>query len=301
MSPLGLGSDVAISLRGPAHDTGIASIEPTHGRVPCTGHFPGVLRRWWHAGPMARSVRDLRLALSLLQGPDGRDPWAVALPAARPAPAGRVRVGWNATGFGPVDPDVAATVAAAGAVLADLGLAVEEADVPALDGHDFTSTSARLFTPEAQPYLREVTRGREDEVHPTVTAVLDAPQVSLADFLAAEREVENLRAGMARWFERFDVLVCPVVTFPAPRHAQDHHVVDGERVPARAVVRATVPFNLTGLPAVVLPFGATGDGLPIGVQLVGRWWADDALLDVTERLESVSPVRSRHPVLTPTS
>ncbi len=82
LSPLGLGSDVAISVRGPAHDTGIASIKPTHGRVPYTGHFPDCLRRWWHVGPMARSVRDLRLTLRLLEGPDGRDPYAVALPRA---------------------------------------------------------------------------------------------------------------------------------------------------------------------------------------------------------------------------
>ncbi|WP_406071773.1 amidase [Streptomyces sp. NBC_01020] len=81
LSPLGIGSDVAISVRGPAVDTGIASIKPTHGRVPMTGHFPAVPRRWWHAGPMARSVRDLRLALSLMEGPDGADPYTV-VPAA---------------------------------------------------------------------------------------------------------------------------------------------------------------------------------------------------------------------------
>ncbi|MCX4729024.1 amidase [Streptomyces sp. NBC_01306] len=81
LSPLGIGSDVAISVRGPAADTGIASIKPTHGRVPMTGHFPAVPRRWWHAGPMAPSVRDLRLALSLMEGPDGADPYTV-VPAA---------------------------------------------------------------------------------------------------------------------------------------------------------------------------------------------------------------------------
>ncbi|MCK7621722.1 amidase [Streptomyces sp. RS10V-4] len=82
LSLLGIGSDVALSVRGPAADTGIASVKPTPGRLPMTGHFPAVPRRWWHAGPMAHSVRDLRLALSLMEGPEGSDPYAVALPAA---------------------------------------------------------------------------------------------------------------------------------------------------------------------------------------------------------------------------
>jgi aspartyl-tRNA(Asn)/glutamyl-tRNA(Gln) amidotransferase subunit A len=60
MSPIGLGSDVAISVRGPAHYCGIAALKATHGRIPFTGHFPDALRRWWHVGPMARSVRRRR-------------------------------------------------------------------------------------------------------------------------------------------------------------------------------------------------------------------------------------------------
>src|SRR6201991_2710400 len=71
MSPLGLGSDVAISTRGPAAHTGIVGLKATHGRVPATGHWPRVPRRFWHIGPMARSVRDISLAYSLTAGPDG--------------------------------------------------------------------------------------------------------------------------------------------------------------------------------------------------------------------------------------
>ncbi|MCZ1012441.1 amidase [Streptomyces lydicus] len=92
LSPLGIGSDVAISVRGPAADTGITAIKPTHGRVPMTGHFPAVPRRWWHTGPMARSVRDLRLALSLMEGADGADPTPWRRPPGR-APALRAGCG----------------------------------------------------------------------------------------------------------------------------------------------------------------------------------------------------------------
>lgn len=296
LSPLGLGSDVAISVRGPAHDTGIAALKPTHGRVPCTGHVPDVLRRWWHAGPMARSVRDLRLALTLLEGPDGHDPYAVALPAAG-APATPARVGWTADAFGPVDPDVAATVAAAAQALEDLGLRVEQVGLPELAETDSTATSARLFSAEMLPYLRAVTAGRQEQLHPVLARALQAPDVPRDDYLAAERQVERLRTTFVGYFQRQDLLLCPVVPFAAPEHARSGYVVDGVRVPARGVMRATVPFNLTGLPAATLPFGVTAGGLPVGVQVVGRWWADGVVLDVAERLEAVSPVRGRRPAL----
>jgi hypothetical protein len=78
MSPLGLGSDVAISVRGPAAHTGIVALKATHGRIPATGHWPEVPRRFWHVGPMARTVRDITLAYSLLAGPDGIDGYATS-------------------------------------------------------------------------------------------------------------------------------------------------------------------------------------------------------------------------------
>ena len=104
MSPLGLGTDLAISVRGPAAQTGIVSLKATHGRVPMTGIWPRVPRRFWHVGPMARSVRDLALALSQLAGPDGLDAFSTSTvqfdagvgPCTRSPAAGRLAGG---TGF----------------------------------------------------------------------------------------------------------------------------------------------------------------------------------------------------------
>src|SRR5882757_5491024 len=137
LSPLGIGSDVMISLRGPAAFTGVAALKATHGRVPYTGHYPGILSHWWHVGAMARTIGDVALGHSILKGPDGIDGYAIHARDAEPD-GGRIagqpiRVGWvSDAAFGPVDPEITAAVAAAAVQLADLGCKVEEVTLPFL-------------------------------------------------------------------------------------------------------------------------------------------------------------------------
>src|SRR3984957_6507135 len=101
MSPLGVGSDLSISLRGPAAHTGVVGFKATHGRLPMTGHWPRVPRRVWHIGPMARSVRDVALAYSLMAGPDGADGFSISSPdldaGVGTKPTRQIRVGWLAS------------------------------------------------------------------------------------------------------------------------------------------------------------------------------------------------------------
>src|ERR1700743_2945480 len=126
MSPIGIGSDVMISVRGPAAFTGVAALKATHGRIPYTGHYPNNISHWWHVGAMARTVRDVALGYAILSGPDGVDGYAVsdkAVESASTRIAGQpLRVGWvSDDAFGPVDPEITGAIADAAARLADLG------------------------------------------------------------------------------------------------------------------------------------------------------------------------------------
>ena len=303
MSPLGLASDLSISVRGPAAHTGVVGFKPTHGRVPMTGHWPRVPRRFWHIGPMARSVRDVALAYSLLAGPDGADGFSTSplsvdtsLGAASKRPP---RVGWLASPgfFGLTDPEVVATVKAAAQALSDAGCEVEQVRLPVLEKTDGVSILWQLQQMETRPAFAKITAGHEAEIFRHVKLILDTPDTPVADFVAAEQAVERLRDSFAEYFQRYDALLCPVTPFPATRHGLDDLVVDGQTVSAFHVMSATAPFSLTGMPALSMRFGTNHDGLPIGVQIVSSWLAESTVLDVALRLEGVSPVRDLHPAL----
>lgn len=302
MSPLGLGSDVAISVRGPAHYTGIVALKATHGRIPYTGHWPEALSRFWHIGPMARSVRDVATAHTVLSGPDGIDPYAVHALNAEPADgpiAGRpIRVGWlTEPEFAPVDREVAAAVAAAAEALKDLGCDVEPVRISALDAIDYADPAGILYAGEILPYFRKHVGMREAELHAVMQAFMAQHDPSLGEYVAAEAKVERLKSTFAGYFQRHDVLLSPVVPIPAPRHGLSEYVVNGKTVPSHHVMRATVPFNLTGLPALSVPFRLSSDNLPIGVQLVSRWLDEATILRLGALLEAASGVRRRRPTL----
>jgi aspartyl-tRNA(Asn)/glutamyl-tRNA(Gln) amidotransferase subunit A len=300
MSPLGLGSDVGISVRGPAHLTGIVALKPTHGRIPLTGHWPAAPRRMWHLGPMARSVRDVATALDVLRGADASDGHA-AQPAGLSAPgtpgAGRpLRVGWLARpGFGPIDPDIARAVEEAGETLASFGSDVAPTRIPALEADDFTTVGGAFFAAEFGPAFAAAVRGREDELHPIGRAAALRDQPPIDRYMEAERKVSGLRDAFAAYFSEHDLLLCPVMPFVAPLPGRSEQTVDGETVGAAQAMRATIPFNLTGLPAVAVPFRLSASGLPIGVQLVARWWDEATLLSAAALLETASDLRHRHP------
>lgn len=301
MSPLGLGTDLAISVRGPAAQTGIVALKATHGRVPMTGIWPRVPRRFWHVGPMARSVRDIALAYSLLAGPDGADAFAsstVAFDAgAGVSPDRPLRVGWLVEpGFGPIHSDVAATVQAAADALRGLGCVVDPVRIPALERDFALDVFNRLHVMEIKPAFADATAGRApDELFKIAKRMLAAPDTSIADYVQAEQAAERLRDGFSDYFQRYDALLCPVLPIPAHEHGAKEFVINGQTVKATYIQAATVPFNVTGLPALSIRFGTSTDGLPVNVQLVSGWLAESNILHLASLLESVSPVRDLHP------
>lgn len=298
MSPLGLGTDLAISVRGPAAQTGITSMKATHGSVPMTGIWPRAPRRFWHVGPMARSVRDIALAFGQLAGPDGHDGFSSGAPAA--GTIGRpLRVGWMVgPGFGPVDAEVAATVRAAADALAGMGVHVEPVGIPALERDFALDVFNKLHVMEMKPAFALATAGRRpDELYTMAKTMLALPDTSMADYIEAEQAAERLRDGYAAYFARFDALVTHVLPIPAHRHGEASFVIDGQSVDATYLQGATVPLNVTGLPGLSMRFGTSREGLPINVQVVGAWHAEATILHVAGLLESASPVRGLRPAL----
>ena len=302
ISPLGLGTDLAISVRGPAAQTGIVSLKATHGRIPMTGIWPRVPRRFWHVGPMARSIRDLALAFSRLEGPDGMDGYSSTIPfdsRVGDRPGRKLRVGWLVEpGFGPINPEVAKTVEAAADSLRGTGVFVEPVRIPALE-HDFAlDVFNRLHVMEMKPAFQEATAGHtEDELYMMAKYMLSLPDTRMEDYIDAEQAAERLKDGFAAYFQTYDALLTPVLPVPAYKHGQSEFVINGQTVDATYMQGATVPLNVTGLPGVSLRFGTSSEGMPINVQVVGSWQAEATILHVASLLEQVSPVRNLHPSL----
>lgn len=303
MSPIGLGTDLAISVRGPAAQTGITSMKATHGRVPMSGIWPRAPRRFWHVGPMARSVRDIALAFSQLAGPDGQDAFATSTAqfdaGIGNAPSRPLRVGWMVgPGFGPVDPEVAATVKAAASALRELGVFVEHVGIPALERDFALDVFNKLHVMEMKPAFAAATAGRrQEELYKMARTMLSLPDTSMKDYIEAEQAAERLRDGYADYFSRYDALITHVLPIPAHKHGVESFVIDGQTVDATFLQGATVPLNVTGLPGLAMRFGTSSEGLPINIQIVGKWQAESTILHVASLLEAVSPVRGLRPAL----
>jgi aspartyl-tRNA(Asn)/glutamyl-tRNA(Gln) amidotransferase subunit A len=300
MSPIGIGSDVAISLRGPAAFTGIAALKATHGRIPFTGHIAPMTSAWFHVGPMARTVRDVALGYSLMSGPDGIDGYAVHAKGVESAstriPGQTIRVGWvSDDAFGPVDPEITAAVADAAARLAELGCDVERINPTFLRETDALTADMTFFYSQLTPYIKALAAGREDELFSTGLGIVAQEDPTFAQLHAARATKENLRSAFVGYFRDYDVLLCPVTPMTAPLHGLQEVTIDGVTVPWTHVMDITSFFNLTGLPALSVPYGFSSESLPIGIQLVSQWFDESTILRLGALLERKGGLGDRRP------
>jgi amidase len=291
----GIGSDGGGSIRIPAHFCGIAGLKPTPGRISANGHFPamnnpsGLLAV---AGPLARSAEDLRLLFAALAGYDSQDPFSAPVPLRASSVAG-LRVGLVEQFYRvPVDPEIRQTVRRAAQVLADLMI---PAEAFAPQGLERAPNLWWFFMGQMAARLtQQMIEGREGDAHWTTTELLsgglEQPAPTVDQLLLNLATRDRMRASLLRQMEEFPVLLmppCGVTAFPhrSRRWTVGQNMDEVEIGLFQATMPAT-PFNLLGLPAVVIPFGMSTEGLPIGIQLVGRPYEEELILELAVRLEN---------------
>lgn len=273
----------------PAHYSGICGFKPTPGRIPVTGHQPACLGPFsliGAIGPMARTVADLRLIDAVIAGPDDGDPMAVPLAPVSRAP-GAVHVGvLDSVSGSPVTAETSDAVRAAAEALTLAGYVVGGASPTTLVR---AGELWEVFFAEAGLLLLNDTMGGAERDLPILRAYLDtrrdAGRLTSRQILDAWIARDQLRTAFLEEMAPARVLISPVASTPAPRHGERSWRVEGHDVGYLGAMRYTQWFNLLGAPAVVVPVGRSADGLPIGVQVVGRPFDDDLVLDVAEAIE----------------
>lgn len=287
----GMGSDGGGSVRVPAHFAGICALKPTPGRIPGTGHQPPCLGPFsliGQVGPMARTIADVYALFSVVAGWDDADPMAAPVPIQRldDQPSGGFRVGFfEDDGRFPVTPETRAAVRAAAEALARSGYDVEGFRPDGLErARQLWDT---FFCAAGLLILKEPLQGAELEL-PILKAFLDrgAPTPLTAIGLT-EKWIDRdiARAEHLRQLETHRVLVCPVAAIPAFRHGERRWRIDGREVGYLDAMVYTQWFNLLGNPVAVVPVGRSSEGLPIGVQVVGRPFEEELVLSVAAVIE----------------
>ena len=292
IGPLHLGSDGAGSIRIPAAFTGIFGLKPSFGRVPA---YPlsamGLLA---HLGPLARTVGDAALMLTVLSKPDHRDPYALPPDDTdwRDGLEDGVR-GWRIAysptlGYAKVDPEIADAVTKAVRQFETLGAIVEEV------GAIFPSPRDALFTlwaAGAAKLLDGYSRDKKAVVDPGLVATAAAgARIGIVDYLGADLVRTELGQQMAAFHQKYDLLLTPMMPIPALPVGQDlndpateRHWIDWSPL--------SYPFNMTRQPAASIPCGLTRAGLPIGLQIVGPLYADAKVLRAARAFEATQPER----------
>ena len=291
ITPFALGTDGGGSIRIPCAFTGLAGLKGQFGRVPVwpTSATPTLA----HVGPIARSVADAALLFSVIAGFDRRDPFAVAGPvpdvlgAARASVAG-LRVAYSPTlGYARPDPEVVQLTDRAARTFAALGCHVELVD--SVCERDPADLWIAEFYAGVGIRLRNFMEGQRDLLDPAVVDVLTtALAQDMRDYYSKVFGRYALRETLRDFFERYDLLISPVLpvtSLDVGKNIPDA-LTDGNLV---SWVSYTYPFNLTGQPAGAVCAGIAADGMPVGLQIVGRACCEDDVIRAAAAFERTKP------------
>ena len=300
MSPVGIGSDGGGSIRVPAHFSGICGLKPTPGRIPISGHFPpsgGPFALLGVVGPMARTVADLQILFDVMSGYDFRDPAAapVLVRHLQPTQLNGVRVSVCEESEVPVAAEVREAVRLAADALRDAGMEPQPASLPWLvDARRLWWT---FFGQAGAKVLGPMLEGHESELSPILAQFRSyaaaAGELTDGDVLAAWLQRDELRLRVLAEMQDCPVLLCPPCSIAAFRHRERNWTISGRPVtyvndhPGMPdVMSYSEAFNLLGFPAAVVPVQQTEDGLPVGVQVVGRPFEEETVLAVAAILDA---------------
>lgn len=302
LGPLAVGTDTGGSIRIPASFCGIYGLKPSFGRVPYGPGFPG-----WETlsstGPMTRTVRDAALMLEAMAGPDDRD--RLSLPhdsgpsflEACDAGLAGLSIGWTADlGYARVDPEVAELCGAAAELFEGLGCHVEVV-TPGWD--DPENVFRALASAELYGAWGARLETGADQLDRSLVALLRYGQsITAEQYLAAGRRRHELWTDVQRFLARFDLLLMPTVAVAAFELGRPSvKEIDGQEVSPLGWMPFTFPFNLTGQPAATVPVGMTSSGRPVGLQIVGRRFADRTVLAASAAFEAARPWAEWRPAI----
>jgi amidase len=289
----GVGSDGGGSIRVPAHFSGICGLKPTPGRVPSTGHFPpgaGALSWLGVVGPMARTIADVRTLFGIMAGPDPGDALSAPVPVrdvANDLKTNGFRIGLlESSALGKASSETQSALQKAEILLAGQGFAIEPLQLSGLD--HALDLWWFFFGPVVGHLFEPTVKGHEDQLSPILReyfsyAVPESP-VSLDALLSACAERDIVRAEILAQLRDVPILLSPVSSAPAFGHGQGTYRPGAEHC-YRDTMRYSQWLNLTGFPGVSVPVGLSSEGLPIGVQVIGRPHEEELVLAVAERLE----------------
>ena len=293
MSAGGVGSDGGGSIRVPAHFSGICGLKPTPGRIPSTGHFPesgGPFALLGVVGPMARTAADLRILFEVMQGPDDGDTCASPVPIRWPNDdeLKRLRIGYfEDDGRTPVTPEIRQAVQTSAEALRRAGFQVEPFRPEGLE--EARTLWKKFFVKTGGMLIGPMFEGREHDVSPILKQFLEwsaaEPILSGQAVIDAWIRRDTLRASFFAQMRQYPILLCPPAAIPAFRHRERSWTIAGKTVEYLDAWSYTEWFNLLGNPAAVVPVCQSPEGLPIGVQIVGRPWEEEQVLSVAAALE----------------